>query len=147
MKLRQLTHLLSIRSRFHFHWNLTGTVKPVPSSKSVSPPLKPLIDRKMNTYIGKFQSFTMLSEVPPSLRSGGETLYRWMRIPPWVRCSWCGLQNQATEDWKPSDLDAGCHITGGTLPSHRVLIWRYGVCSPWKTIDGGKYEFANRYRR
>ncbi len=56
MKLRELTLLLSIRNRFQSHWNGSETVIPVSRFKSVSPQLKPLIDRKIETYIKKFQS-------------------------------------------------------------------------------------------
>ncbi len=57
MKLIELTPLLSTHNRFQSHWNESGTVKPVPSFKSVSPSLKPLIGREINTYIEKFHSF------------------------------------------------------------------------------------------
>jgi len=56
VKLRELTLLLSIRNRFQSHWNGSETVIPVSRFKSVSPQLKPLIDRKIETYIKKFQS-------------------------------------------------------------------------------------------
>ncbi len=56
MKLRELTLLLSIRNRFQSLWNGSETVIPVSRFKSVSPQLKPLIDRKIETYIKKFQS-------------------------------------------------------------------------------------------
>ena len=57
MKLKQLTPLLSIAKRFQQYWNLSETVKPVSSFKSVSPQLEPLIGREINTYIEKFHSF------------------------------------------------------------------------------------------
>ena len=54
MKLIELTPLLSVENRFQQYWNPSET--PVSSFKSVSPSLKPLIYRKINTYIEKFQS-------------------------------------------------------------------------------------------
>ncbi len=59
MKLIELTPLLSVENRFQQYWNPSET--PVSSFKSVSPSLKPLIDRKINTYIEKFQSFSNIS--------------------------------------------------------------------------------------
>jgi len=56
MKLIELTPLLSVENRFQQYWNPSET--PVSSFKSVSPSLKPLKDRKINTYIEKFHSFS-----------------------------------------------------------------------------------------
>ena len=58
MKLKELTPLLSVDNRFQQYWNPSET--PVSSFKSVSPSLKPLIYRKINTYIEQFHSFSNL---------------------------------------------------------------------------------------
>ncbi len=79
MKRRHLSSLLSIKNRFHLQWNLIETVEPinVSSFKSVSPSLKPLIDREINTYIEKFQSF-MSPPLDAVSLAAGQTLYRLM---------------------------------------------------------------------
>jgi len=76
VKLMNLTALLSTTSRFHPYWNGSGTLKLVPSSKSVSPQLEPLIPRKIETYIDKFHSFRS----PRSCFAGaaGQDRYRKM---------------------------------------------------------------------
>ena len=79
MKRRHLSSLLSIKKRFHLQWNFIETVEPiyVSSFKSVSPSLKPLIDREIVTYIEKFHSFRS----PPldAVRlASGQPLYRLM---------------------------------------------------------------------
>jgi len=56
VELIELTPLLSTHNRFQSHWNESGTVKPVPSSKSVPPQLEPLTYRKINTYERSFIS-------------------------------------------------------------------------------------------
>ena len=75
MKLIELTPLLSVENRFQQYWNPSET--PVSSFKSVSPTLKPLKGREINTYIEKFHSFSSLSLDAVRLASG-QTLYRLM---------------------------------------------------------------------
>ena len=75
MKLIELTPLLSVENRFQQYWNPSET--PVSSFKSVSPSLKPLIDREINTYIEKFHSF-MSSPLDAVRLASGQTLYRLM---------------------------------------------------------------------
>ncbi len=127
MKLRQLTPLLSTHNRFQSHWNGSGTVKPVSSFKSVSPQLKPLIDRKIKTYIAKFHSFTLFS-LQSSLRrsrafAAGQTLYGLMDN----RLASAVVINPSSEgmtDHSTGRLDTAGHAQ---VKGIRQAIWRLSI--------------------
>ncbi len=126
VKLIELTPLLSTHNRFQQYWNGSGTVKLVPSSKSVSHPLEPLIARKIKTYISKFQSSTLLS-LQSSLRrsrafAAGQTLYRSMNNR---LASAAGPINPGSgANGKPANLVARCHAGQAQVRGVRWAIRR-----------------------
>ncbi len=116
LKRRHLSSLLSIKKRFHLQWNLIETVEPihVSSFKSVSPSLKPLIGREINTYIEKFHSFR--SPRSCFAVAAGQTLYG---LTPTALRRWShsnlALRRMANLSTRWSNIGQDCRESEGVL--------------------------------